>query len=129
MHVFLGVVNTRAQSSTVEWTSYPEDSTYLTPGEWHHIAISYSKKGHLAVFVDGLQRAEHDTSSGGLDSSSDFKTGKTQTPCCRLVLSCNQGALGCEPIQRHVHTRPLITVAMACNAPTCIATQATGVDS
>ena len=40
-------------------SSYPLEAAYLAPGEWHHVGVAYSKKGHTAMFLDGKQVAEY----------------------------------------------------------------------
>ena len=39
------------QKGKIEWTAYPRQCGYITPGVWKYVAISYSKSGEVTLYV------------------------------------------------------------------------------
>lgn len=59
----------------MEWTPYPLECSYLSPGSWHHVVVGYADK-HTTVLVDGAPCAAYKGGGGALSHGShDLKFG------------------------------------------------------
>ena len=43
----------RYHPADLEWTPYPLSCSYVSPGRWHHLALSFSAHGGATLYQDG----------------------------------------------------------------------------
>eukprot|EP00937_MAST-01D_sp_MAST-1D-sp2_P007141 g7141.t1 len=73
LSLYRGAIKAEVHNSgggKTEWTAYPLKCGYVQPGEWHHVALSYSKHGEMSLSVDGKACATGKGDSGDAKSTS-----------------------------------------------------------
>ena len=57
------------ESGKIEYTWYPHQCAYLTPGQWKHVVLTYSDNGETNLYVDGVHCGDYRGSKGHLRSN------------------------------------------------------------
>ena len=57
------------ESGKIEYTWYPHRCAYVTPGQWTHVALTYSDNGETNLYVDGVHCGSYRGAIGHLRSN------------------------------------------------------------
>ena len=69
LEIYRGFLKTNAVNTngSVEWTPYPLGCGYVQPGQWIHVALSYTRDGRMHLYMHGNTKTVHSNGVSGLN--------------------------------------------------------------